>query len=290
MKNQLEKPFVLITGCSTGIGRATALYLDKLGYRVFAGVRKRSDLEQLAEVTSQNFYPLLLDVTDSHSIAEVFKIVEQEVGSQGLAGLINNAGIAIGGVQEFLDLDDLRRQFEVNVVGVAAITKTFLPLLRRAQGRIIMIGSQSGYVASPFLGPYTASKYALEGLVDSLRQELRPWRLEVSLIEPGTIETPIWRKGREQLEQLTKQASKTAHDLYQPLFTAMEHFVEHSAARGISPRAVACIVDKALSARRPKTRYRVGIDAKASWWLGRLLPDRWMDALLAKIFGLPSRL
>jgi NAD(P)-dependent dehydrogenase (short-subunit alcohol dehydrogenase family) len=181
----------VITGASTGIGRATALRLDAAGFRVFAGVRRETDGESLRGVASERLVPIRLDVTDAAGIEAAAKSVEAALAGAGIRGLVNNAGIAVGAVLEFVDVEDLRRQLEVNVVGVAAVTRAFLPLVRRGGGRIVNVSSDSGYLAGPFLGPYTASKFALEGMSDCLRRELRAWRIPVSVIQPGSIETPI---------------------------------------------------------------------------------------------------
>jgi NAD(P)-dependent dehydrogenase (short-subunit alcohol dehydrogenase family) len=187
-------PAVLVTGASTGIGQACASRLVREGCRVFAGVRRAEDGERLSAAEPERLQWLLLDVTDAAQIAAAAEAVSRQVGEHGLAGLVNNAGIAIGGPLEFVTPDALRRQFEVNVIGLHAVTAAFLPLLRRGNGRIVHMGSISGRIASPFIGPYTASKHAVEGLTDSLRLELAPEGIHVSVIEPGQVRTPIWDK------------------------------------------------------------------------------------------------
>lgn len=281
-------PSVVVTGASTGIGRAIALHLDARATRVFAGVRRSEDGERLRADASDRLEPLILDVTDRAGIEAAASRVEQAVGEAGLAGLVNNAGVAVGAVLEFLEPDDLRRQFEVNVVGVAAVTRSFLPLLRRACGRIVNISSMGGYMAGPFVGPYIASKHAIEGLSDSLRRELRPWGIQVALIEPGSIATPIWEKGRVEGKRMRADLPPRGETLYRPLLDKMDAYVERTAARGIPPEAVARAVERALTASRPRARYRVGADAELTYWLTRLLPDRVMDALSARLIGLPS--
>src|SRR5262249_39561380 len=187
-------PSVVITGASTGAGRDAALHLDRNGFRVFAGVRREADAESLRKEASPQLEPLLLDVTDAAAIEAAAKRVDAEVGSAGLAGLVNNAGIGIGAPIEFLDLNELRRQLEVNVVAVVAVTQAFLPALRRARGRVVNAGSIGGRVSQPLVGPYSASKFALEAISESERMELAPWGIEVSLVEPGAISTAIWGK------------------------------------------------------------------------------------------------
>src|SRR3990172_8450526 len=183
---------VVITGASTGIGEACALRLDKLGWRVFARVRKEADAERLKNEGSERLTPAFIDVTDEGSIMKAEETVRAVVGEAGLAGLGDNAGVGIHGPLEFLPIEDLRRQLEVNTIGQIAVTQAFLPLIRKGRGRIVNIGSIGGKMATPFLGPYAASKFAMEALTDSLRQELRPWDIHVAIVEPGSIATPIW--------------------------------------------------------------------------------------------------
>lgn len=280
-------PAVLVTGASSGIGRATARHLGSLGMRVFGSVRRGEDRDALA---AEGVDALVFDVTDAAALEQAAKGLADRLAPGGLAGLVNNAGIALGGVQEHLDLDVLRHQLEVNVVGVAAATRAFLPLIRRGGGRIVNVGSQSGYVASPFLGPYTASKYAIEGLTDSLRRELRAWGIEVVLIEPGNVVTPIWAKGRGQTAALRAELPREAAAAYAPLLDPISRYIDDAEAGGVAPLEVAKAIARALTAKRPRTRYRVGADARISWWLARFLPDRALDALLIRLSGLPRRL
>lgn len=182
---------VVITGASTGIGKGCALALDKLGARVFAGVRKEADGAALQAEASERLTPVMLDVTDGDQIQAAVRLVQEGMGDAGVAGLINNAGIGVGGPLEFIDLDDLRWQMEVNVIGPMAMIRAFMPLIRQGKGRIVNISSIAGRSATPFMGPYSASKHALEALSDPLRVELRLWNIHVSLIEPGAVQTPI---------------------------------------------------------------------------------------------------
>lgn len=277
---------VLVTGASTGIGRATALHLDRLGQRVFAGVRRDEDAASLRAAGTERLVPLRLDVTDAASIEAAVKQVENVVGEAGLGGLVNNAGIAVGGVLEFVDVDALRRQLEVNVVGLAAVTRAFLPLLRRGDGRVVNVSSNSGFVSTPFVGAYCASKFAVEALSDGLRRELRRWKLPVVVVQPGAIATPIWEKAQQEKERVLAGMSERARELYAPDLAAVDGMIDESAGRAIPPERVARTIATALTARRPRTRYRVGLDSQASWWLSRLLPDRALDAVLARLGGL----
>jgi NAD(P)-dependent dehydrogenase (short-subunit alcohol dehydrogenase family) len=192
---------ILITGTSTGIGQACAARFATLGWRVFAGVRKDEDARSLEEEIGPAVSPVLLDVTDADSINATAGLIESETGDRGLDALVNNAGIVAAGPLEYLPIPELRKQLEVNVVGQLAVTQAVLPLLRRATGRIIMISSISGRVSLPMAGAYGASKFALEALSDALRLELRHWGMHVVLIEPGRIETPIWKTSLERAEK-----------------------------------------------------------------------------------------
>ena len=185
---------IVITGASTGIGRATVLHLDRLGYRVFAGVRREADADALRNESSDRLTPVFLDVTNIGSIEAAAKTVSAEVGERGLAGLVNNAGVSLGGPLEFVPLDELRRQLEVNTIGPIAVTQHFLPLVRQGRGRIVFVSSINGRISAPTHGPYSASKFALEALADALRMELTPSGIHVSVIEPGAIKASIWEK------------------------------------------------------------------------------------------------
>lgn len=280
----------VISGASTGIGRAIALHLDGLGFRVFAGVRREEDGEALRAEASDRLLPLRLEVTDAAGVAAAVKEVEARVGAEGIQGVVNNAGIGAGGVGEFIDLEPLRQMFEVNVFGLMTVTRDFLPLVRRGGGRIVHIGSQGGYVASPFIAPYSATKHAVEALADGLRRELRPWNIQVSLVEPGSVRTPIWEKARGDVDELVESLPAEGRRLYGPMIQAFRSYIEQTEVRGVPPERVAEAVAHALTATRPRTRYRVGPDARITWWLSKLLPDRVNDALLTRMLGLPRRL
>lgn len=271
---------VVITGASTGIGRATALELDSRGFRVFAGVRRDQDAQDLRAERS-SLEPLHLDVTDESLIAAARDTVAAAVGDAGLAGLVNNAGIAVPGPVEYLPVDELRRQLEVNLIGQVAVTKAFLPLLRKARGRIVNIGSIGGRVALPLLGPYAASKHAMEGLTDSLRRELRPFGIEVCIIRPGPIATEIWERGNATADELLERMPQAEQD-YGPAIAAARKFAADRTRAAVPPSTVAEVVAHALTARRPKTRYLVGPRARALATMRAVLPDRWMDAALAR--------
>jgi NAD(P)-dependent dehydrogenase (short-subunit alcohol dehydrogenase family) len=280
---------VVITGASTGIGRACALRTDAMGFRVFAGVRKQVDGDALTQAASTRLTPVMIDVTDEASIAAAKQTVAAAAGESGIAGLVNNAGIGVGGPLEFVPLDDLRRQFEVNVFGQIAVAQAFLPMLRSGRGRIVNIGSISGRMASPFIAPYSASKFAMEALTDALRIELRPWGIGVSIIEPGSIATSIWDKARETTNALERDLSDEAKALYGPAIEAVRTFVEDTEKRAIPADRVAKAVAHALTSKRPKTRYLVGMDAHLQAALAAVVPDRALDALILRQLHLPAK-
>jgi NAD(P)-dependent dehydrogenase (short-subunit alcohol dehydrogenase family) len=268
---------VLITGASTGIGEATALRLDKAGFRVFAGVRKPEDGERLRAAGVTVVQPL--DVTKPEDIEAAVKTVEAALDGAPLRGIVNNAGIGIGGPLEALPLDDFRRTLEVNTTSQLAVTQAFLPLLRKSKGRVVNMSSVGGRVAQPFAGPYIASKFALEAVTDVLRGELLGWGIDVIAIEPGTIATPIWEKSSREAEDVLAKLTPEQRELYGKRLAKMAKLLERQTKRGAPPEKVAEAVEKALTASRPKTRYLLG-DAHVLVWLKRLLPMRWFDRLL----------
>ena len=271
---------IFITGASTGIGRACALHLDGLGFRVFAGIRKTADGEALREVASDRLRPMYLDVTDGESIRAAAEIVKATCQADGLSGLVNNAGIVIAGPLEFLPVETLRSQLETNVIGQIAVTQALLELLRRARGRIVNMSSVSGRVAAPFLGPYSASKFALEALSDSMRLELRPWRISVSVVEPGPIATPIWKKSRTMTKNMLANLPPQVQELYGPSIKAAGTWERGMTRDMLSPEVVARAVEHALTSHRPRTRYRIGTAGIVADLVARFAPDRLRDWLL----------
>jgi NAD(P)-dependent dehydrogenase (short-subunit alcohol dehydrogenase family) len=269
---------VLLTGASTGIGRACVLHLDSLGFRVFATVRNQVDAQSLQAEASGRLVPLLLDVTAPDSIAAACEQVTGEVGDAGLYGLVNNAGIARAGPIEFVPMKDYRLTMEVNFFGLIATTQAFIPLLRQARGRIVNISSVSGLIAAPMVSPYGASKHALEALSDALRVELRPWGVHLSIVNPGNIRTPIWDKSLDAIEDSMQSWPDQVYRLYGPAMEAARR--RATSRRGIAPITVARAIEHALTARRPKNRYLVGWDARFVT-LFRLLPSRLRDWIIA---------
>ena len=244
-----------------------------------------TDLKQRG---SHRLIPLLLDVTDAESIRKAKVIVSEQVGTGGLYGIINNAGIAVVGPLEAVPIAELRRQLEVNLIGQVAVTQAFLPLIRKAQGRVVMMGSIAGRAAMPLMGPYAASKFALEAITDALRLEVRQWGIQVSIVEPGAIATPIWEKSGRDATDLEAATRPELRDLYGALIYSVRAVVRKAAERAIPAEVVAKSVENALTATRPKTRYLVGIDAKLRALMAKLLPDRISDEVLAWVLKLPQ--
>lgn len=289
-----ENPAVLITGSSSGIGQACAIELHRLGYQVFAGVRRQVDGEALVAQTSSRLTPVILDVTDRESIATAVASVSEAVGTRGLAGLVNNAGISVACVLEYLPLETLRRQFEVNVFGPLAVTQATLPLLRTARGRVVNISSLSGMTAGPYVGPYAASKHAFEALSDSLRLELRGFGIRVAVVQPADIATPIWEKSQlaadqlrdEVMEAIGERIPAEVQDVYRDDIVAMRQATTGFAAKAIPVARVVRAVTHALSSRYPRTRYRVGAKTWGVALALRNFPDRLRDRVVLRSLGM----
>jgi NAD(P)-dependent dehydrogenase (short-subunit alcohol dehydrogenase family) len=271
----MGKGNILVTGCSTGIGRACALGFAELGYRVFAGVRKASDGEALRAHCADRIESVLLDVTSAESIAGAVATV----GDQPLAGLVNNAGIATMGPLELLPVAAWRRQFEVNVIGLVAVTQACIPLLRRGPGRIVNIGSIAGRSALPGSGAYDATKFAVEAITDVLRMELHAWGISVSVVEAGAVATAIWEKSLRDVDDLARRVPAERYALYDGLMKTLRKEAGEAARTAAPASAVVRAVVHALTARRPRTRYLVGRDAWM-WLFLNCLPTRWRDRLI----------
>jgi NAD(P)-dependent dehydrogenase (short-subunit alcohol dehydrogenase family) len=282
MSATMSSPSIVITGAASGIGLACALHFDKLGYQVFAGIRREQDIETLQKMASPRLQPLMLEVTDEAMIHAAATSVSEKVGAAGLVGLVNNAGVAVAGPVECVPLAELRRQFEVNVIGQIAVTQAFLPLLRQGHGRIVNIGSISGLIAMPFIGPYSASKYALEALNDSLRVELRPWGIHVAIIEPGAIATPIWGKSIDQNRQILESLPSTAQTLYRPTLLKLLKNIERTQRAASPVEQVVLAIAHALTSPQPRNRYIVGRDARVASWFIRVAPDWLRDWLVSR--------
>lgn len=266
---------VLVTGASSGIGEAAALRLARAHWHVLAGVRTPADADRLR---AERIEPVTIDVTEPATIAAV----AARLGDEPLHGLVNNAGTALAMPLEFLPLEQLRGQLEVNLVGHVAVTQALLPNLRAARGRIVNVGSIAGRSALPFLGAYAASKHALEAVTDVLRVELRPFGIEVTVIEPGTIATPIWRKGGDRFQELAADLPTELGVLYGGRMAAFRRAAAAAGRRAEPADVVAVVVELALNEERPKPRYVVGRDARRRALVERL-PARLRDRVYERV-------
>ena len=252
---------VLVTGTSSGIGKATALQLERLGFRVFATVRNERDKHSMSLEAPVGIVPLLMDVTDQASIMRAREQVGQSVGEAGLAGLVNNAGVGFTSPLEFVPMDEIRWLYDVNVFGLLAVTQAFLPLLRQAKGRIVNISSTASIMVAPFHGPYSSSKLAVNGISNALRLELKPHGVQVSVVVCGSINTPMWEKGGEIVARVSSRFPPQAMELYGKAFRRLGEYFNRIGKAGIPPEAAARQIAHALSAPRPKHTYYVGPDA-----------------------------
>ncbi|MEV0603332.1 SDR family oxidoreductase [Streptomyces sp. NPDC050315] len=280
---------VVITGASTGLGESCAHHLARVGFRVFAGVRREADGKRLREAAPADLTPVILDVTDEEGVAAAVRRVTDEVGDDGLWGLVNNAGIAVTAPLECVRPELLRRQLATNVVGQLTVIQGFLPLLRAGAGRIVNVTSGVGNVAIPYLGAYAAAQFGKEALSDALRRELAPFGIPVSVVQPGAIMTPIWDKMSAEGLRTIEDAPEPVQELYRDSFLRFLETNEKSARTSSkTPEDVARVVFRALVTRRPRTRYGVGKDATGGRLLARLLPDRAIDRVFGGIVA-PSR-
>jgi NAD(P)-dependent dehydrogenase (short-subunit alcohol dehydrogenase family) len=286
--NTCTRPHVLVTGASSGIGRATALRLVTSGSHVFAGVRKPADGTALTEAATGELTPLLLDVTSPQQITSAIKTIADHVGDAGLDALVNNAGIGIFGPLELIPIEQFRRQLEVNVTGQLAVTQAAIPLLRRARGRIVMIGSIGTRFTPPFIGPLAASKSTLTTMSNALRQELAPWDIRVTLVEPGSIRSDAVGKLESDARTVMNDATEDGRALYENAFLHLVDFFARLHEKGSSPDVVAETVERALRAPRPRFCYLSGKNARRMATIARLLPVPTQDALRRRLAGQPA--
>jgi NAD(P)-dependent dehydrogenase (short-subunit alcohol dehydrogenase family) len=248
-------------------------------------VRREEDADALKREASDRFVPLLLDVTDADAIARAREKVDTALGDEPLAAVVNNAGIGSGGPVEALDIDQLRHALEVNTIAPVAVTQAFIPRLRAARGRVVMVSSVGGRVSQPFLGSYSASKFALEALSDAMRRELRPWGIHVALIEPGNVKTRIWEKGQSQVDELRASVGEEMLERYRPNLERVEKFIKLAEKNGVPAEKAAKVIASAVTSDRPRARYLLGPDARVQLALETVLPTRVADRLFAKMLG-----
>jgi NAD(P)-dependent dehydrogenase (short-subunit alcohol dehydrogenase family) len=279
---------VVITGASTGIGWATAKLLLTRGFRVFGSVRKQADADRLKSEFGANFTPLLFDVTDEAAVLAAAREVRAALGGETLAGLVNNAGIAVAGPVLELSADQFRRQMEINVIGPVIATQAFAPLLgsdrslKGKPGRIVMISSVAGKTGNPLTAAYSASKHAIEGLSESLRRELMLFGIDVIIIAPGAVKTPIWSKGDEV------GVSARNNSPYAPALEGVRKFAKYLSEIGLPPEKIAEGIAEALTSAHPKVRYSITPDPMRHLITG-ILPKRMVDKIIAKRLGLLPR-
>jgi NAD(P)-dependent dehydrogenase (short-subunit alcohol dehydrogenase family) len=282
------KKHAVVTGASTGIGRATALRLCRDGFHVFATVRRPEDGQLLEATASGPLTSILMDVSTPHQIEEAAEIVRSHVDAAGLDALVNNAGVGVAWPVELVPLEKLRRQFGVNVEGQVAVTQALLPLVRRAVGRIVMIGSIGDRIMIPFGGPLNSSKYALRALTDALRLELAPWKIKVVLLEPASIKTDAVDKLEHDMNVAEQEFGPGGWALYGGAFRNMTARFLALEAHGSHPDVVAAAVSRALGARRPRARYTVGKNARVLSAIAKL-PTPILDVLRRRMFNQPRR-
>ena len=276
---------VVVTGASTGIGWGCVKVLAANGFHVFGSVRKQVDADRLKAEFGDRFTPLLFDVTDAPAVERAAEQVSAALGNETLAGLVNNAGIAVAGPLLYLDVDELRQQLEVNVTGQLIVTQAFAPLLGADRsrtggpGRIVMITSVGGRNANPFTGPYNASKFALEGLSESLRRELMLFGIDVVIVAPGAVATPIWDKA-EQID-----TTRYANTAYAAALDGVKAYMMELGRKGFPPEKIGEAVRRALTVKRPKTRYTVTPDRLQNLMVNTL-PKRMVDRMVAGRLGL----
>ena len=278
--------YVVITGASTGIGYDAARYLIERGFHVFGSVRKQADADRVQGELGAQFTPLLFDVTDEEAVATAVSQVTEIVGDSGLVGLVNNAGIAVAGPLMYLSLDEMRWQMEVNLLGQLSVTQKLLPMLGAVPnaphppGRIVNISSVSGKVVYPFMGPYAASKHALEAMSDALRRELLMFGVDVIVIGPGSVQTPIWDKAQDIDVEPYRETP------YLGMMEGMKKTLVRQGKSGIPVEKVSEVIYEALTKEKPKTRYAIARKLLSGWLLPRYLPARMFDNIVAKRLGL----
>jgi NAD(P)-dependent dehydrogenase (short-subunit alcohol dehydrogenase family) len=277
-------PTLLITGASRGIGRATVQRLANAGWNVYAGVRDESAGDELRKHAPELITPVVLDITNDDHVADLDRVLPAELNA-----VVNNAGIVVGGPVEAVSPEQLRHQLDVNVVGQHAVTRALLPRLRASRGRVLFVSSVSGRIATPMTGAYNASKFALEGMADALRMELRPWKIPVVLIEPGQTDTDIWRDAEATLEGLVGDMSHEHQTLYAKHIAGYRKSIPISQKVAAPASAVATIIETALTARRPRARYVVGAANKVQATVVGALPTAVSDLMLRTVIGVPRR-
>jgi NAD(P)-dependent dehydrogenase (short-subunit alcohol dehydrogenase family) len=280
----LAVPSVLVTGASRGIGNSIATHLAAAGWHVFAGVRSEEDATKV-KAASQRITPVILDITNSDHLAALDDSLPER-----LDAVVNNAAVTVGGPMEAVTPSELRRLLEVNVVGQLAVTQAVLPRLRRSRGRVVFISSVSGRVSVPLLGGYSASKFALEAAADALRMELKSWNIPVVVVEPAYTNTDMWRAAHTMVEETAVAMPAEMRQLYERHLPGLGKVIAMTEKMAVPPVKVAEVVEEALTARRPRARYVVGVGPRLQLAFATKLPTPVRDRLLRAITGQPGRL
>lgn len=275
-------PTVLVTGASRGIGRAIVTHLAAQGWQVFAGVRTEGDAASVSAIDPQHVTTVVLDVTDPDHIAALPAALPR-----ALDAVVNNAGVVVAGAIETVSPQDWRKQFDVNVIGQVAVTQAALPALRAARGRVVFISSLNGQISLPLLGPYSASKFALEACADALRVEVKPWGIDVVLVEPAQTDTDMWRGADDMVRDTEAAMTPAQRDLYAAHIAGMKKFVPAARKLAVAPERVVAVVEEALTARRPRARYPVGLGPKIQLALMANLPTAVRDRAVAAMARIP---
>jgi NAD(P)-dependent dehydrogenase (short-subunit alcohol dehydrogenase family) len=286
METRLDKRAVLVTGTSTGIGRATALQLDKMGYGVFATVRRQKDADELQSAASGRLVPIQLDVTNGADIARARDEIARRVGEHGLWGLVNNAGISFRALLEYVPLDEFRRLYDSNVFGLLAVTQAFLPLIRQARGRIVNVSSIAALLVTPFHGIYSSAKLAVNGLTEALRLEVKPFGVQVALVIYGGVQTPIWEHVRKSTDELTRHFPAEFIQLYAARQEKALGYFFAKGKSGLLPEQAALPIIHALTTRIPKRTYITGSDARFFNLLDKVIYGRLRDWIMLRTMGL----
>jgi NAD(P)-dependent dehydrogenase (short-subunit alcohol dehydrogenase family) len=275
-------PTVLVTGASRGIGKGIVEHLAARGWDVIAGVRSQQDADAVTKLDPQRVSSVILDVTSADDISAL-----EESLPDRLDAVVNNAGIAVGGAMETLSPDEWRKQLEINVIGALAVTQAALPRLRKSRGRIVFISSVNGRLSMPLVGAYAASKFALEAAADALRMELTPWKIRVVVVEPAQTDTDMWRTADDMVAELEAGLSAEHRGLYAKHIAGFKKMIPMSQRMAVPTEKVSAVVEEALTARRPRARYIVGLGPKAQVALMSVMPTRLRDIALRKVAGQP---
>ncbi len=276
---------ILITGASTGIGRATALELAAKGHTVLAGIRNQDAADELISASGGALEPVFLDIADTGSLDTFCSTYASRFEENGLQGLVNNAGLFGAGPLEYTSMEKWRKMFDVNVFGHVDLTQRLLPYVRKARGRIVFTSSASTRLALPLGGSYCGAKFAIEGIADSLRRELHSFGVKVSIVEPGAIETPMLNATKETYERLADELQGDGADTYRNVASGIAKAVAKFASQSTPPERIAKAILHALFSSNPKVRYFVGTDAKILSTLAAITTDKVMDAILRKMFN-----